>query len=32
LILGFLLWRRMGWHHHRHHTDDGERTSSVMDH
>ena len=32
LIVGFVLWRRMGWHdhHHRHH--DGGRPSSVMEH
>jgi len=30
LIVGFLLWRRMGWHHH--HQGDTGRPSSVMEH
>ena len=31
LIVGFVLWRRLGGHHHDHH-DDGERPSTVMEH
>jgi hypothetical protein len=30
LIVGFVLWRRMGWHHHHHH-DGAGRPSSVME-
>jgi hypothetical protein len=34
VIVGFVLWRRMGWYHHHHHqhVDDGGRPSSVMEH
>jgi uncharacterized protein DUF1707 len=31
LVVGFLLWRRLGWHHHHHHHEPG-RQSSVMEH